>query len=103
VLYRSIGAERPDMDLFKPVRLIFTLFWATYLFCWIFTSHWNFGPIFTVVCFLGGVLLISLIGVLMMQSADAVSLGAVVGNIGNCLWLVWCPLLDCLGMDDSRL
>jgi hypothetical protein len=49
--------------LLKLVKLIAIIFLVTYLFCWIFITHWVFGPIVTVVAFLGGLALISYLGV----------------------------------------
>ncbi|WP_193200546.1 hypothetical protein [Nostoc sp. MG11] len=55
------------MDFLKVIELIVVIFLATCLFCWLFTSYWFFGPIMTVVYFLGGLLLISVIGVLIIH------------------------------------
>jgi len=45
------------------VQFITFLFLATCLFCWFFTSNCVFGPIVTLVSFLSGLLLISFLGV----------------------------------------
>jgi uncharacterized membrane protein len=55
------------MDLLKAVRVVSALFSTTCLFCWVLTTHWIFGPLFTTVFFLGGVLGISLLGVSIME------------------------------------
>ncbi|OKH34316.1 hypothetical protein NIES2101_39125 [Calothrix sp. HK-06] len=51
------------MNFLKFVELVIALFLAACLFCWLFTSHWIFDPIVSVICFLGGILLISFIEV----------------------------------------
>jgi len=55
------------VGVFKAIKLIVVLFVATCLFCWMFTAHWIFGPITTIVSFVGGVLLISLLGMLILE------------------------------------
>lgn len=54
------------MSFLKILYFIAFLFLATCLFCWIFTSHWIFGPIVTIASFLGGLLLISLVSLTIM-------------------------------------
>jgi hypothetical protein len=53
--------------LLKFIKLIASIFLITYLFCWIFMTHWVFGPIVTIVSFLGGLALISYLGVLIIH------------------------------------
>lgn len=55
------------MDMMKIIYFIVFLFLATCLFCWILTSHWIFGPIVTLVSFLSGLLLISLVGLAIIE------------------------------------
>lgn len=56
------------MELLRAIRLIGILFVATCVFCWVFSSNWIFGPIVTVVGFFGGMLLISLLGVMLIEA-----------------------------------
>jgi hypothetical protein len=57
----------PVMDVLKALKVVSTLFSTTCVFCWVLTSHWIFGPMFTTVFFLGGILGISLLGVSIME------------------------------------
>jgi hypothetical protein len=55
-------------EFIKLFNLLGFLFIATCLFCWLFTSDWIFGPIVTIASSLGGLLLISWLGVLVIDS-----------------------------------
>jgi hypothetical protein len=55
------------MQLFRMLKLFVMLFIVNFLFCWIFTSDWGLGPIVRIVSFLGGLLLISLLGIIGLE------------------------------------
>lgn len=55
-------------EFVKLFNLLGVLFVSTCLFCWLFTSNWFLGPIVTIASSLGGVLLISWLGVLVIDS-----------------------------------
>lgn len=56
------------MGFSSLIKSILVLFVVDCLFCWMFTSRWMFGPVITIVCFLGGVLFIGCLGVVALKS-----------------------------------